>query len=66
MTYSGRTIRTTIAGLALVATAVVGFGACGSSSKTQNNSPAGQSPATTAHPASPPTTKAASSGGASF
>jgi hypothetical protein len=66
MTYSGRTVRTTVVGLALAATAAVGFGACGSSSKTQNNQPAGQAPATTAKPASPPTTSASSSGGASF
>jgi hypothetical protein len=68
MTDSGRTVRRMLAGLALAAAAAGGFAACGSSTKTQPNTPAGQTrqaPAPTTVPASP-TTKAPSSGGASF
>ena len=69
MIDGGRTLRKMAFGLAFVA-ATVGFAACGGSSKTntrtqQPATPAGQnsqSPAAT----SPPTTKAPSSGGASF
>ena len=69
MTYSGRTVRKSVVGLAFAAAAAVGFAACGSSTKTQPITPAGQTrqaPAPTTVPASPPTTKAPSSGGASF
>jgi hypothetical protein len=69
MTDSGRTVRTVVVGLALAAAATAGFAACGSSTKTQPSAPAGQTrqaPAPTTVPASPPTTKAPSSGGASF
>jgi hypothetical protein len=70
MTDSGRTVRKMVVGLALAASATAGFAACGSSStKTQPGAPAGQTrqaPAPTNAPASPATTKAPSSGGASF
>jgi hypothetical protein len=69
MTDSGRTIRKMVVGLALAAAATAGFAACGSSSKTQTKTPAGQTqqtPAATTVPASPPTTKAPGNGGASF
>jgi hypothetical protein len=70
MTGSGRTVRKMVFVLAL-AGATAGLAACGGSSKTQNtrtqqpSTPAAQnsqSPAST----TPPTTKAPSSGGASF
>jgi hypothetical protein len=69
MIDSHRTLRTTAFGLAFVA-AAAGFAACGGSSKTntrtqQPATPAGQSSQSPA-PTSPPTTKAPSSGGASF
>jgi hypothetical protein len=69
MTDSGRTVRKMVVGLALGAAATAGFAACGSSTKTQPSAPAGQTrqaPAPTTVPASPATTKAPSSGGASF
>jgi hypothetical protein len=67
MTNSGLAVRKMVVGLALAAAATAGFAACGSSNKTQPSQPAGQvqSPAPTSVPASP-TTKAPSSGGASF
>jgi hypothetical protein len=70
MTYSGRSVRNVVFVLAL-AGATAGLAACGGGSKAQNTktqqpaTPAAQnsqSPAST----SPPTTKAPSSGGASF
>jgi hypothetical protein len=69
MTDTGRTVRKTVVGLAFAAIATAGFAACGSSTKTQPGAPAGQTrqaPAPTPVPGSPATTKAPSSGGASF
>jgi hypothetical protein len=69
MTDSGRTVRKMVVGLALAAAATAGFAACGSSTKTTPGAPVGQTrqvPAPTTVPGSPPTTKAPSSGGASF
>jgi hypothetical protein len=66
MTDGRRTDRKTVVGLALAA---AGFVGCGSSTKTQPSAPAGQTrqaPTPTTPSASPPTTKAPSSGGASF
>lgn len=67
MTGSGRTVRRMVVGVVLAVIAGLGFAACGSSTKTQPNAPAGQ-PAGQQSPASttPPTTAAPSSGGASF
>lgn len=74
MTNSGRTVRKMVFVLAL-AGATAGLAACGGSTKTQNtriqqpSTPAAQnsqSPGPTTVPASPPTTAAPSSGGASF
>jgi hypothetical protein len=69
MTDTGRTVQKMVVGLALTVAATAGFAACGSSTKTTPGAPAGQTrqaPAPTTVPSAPPTTKAPSSGGASF